>query len=115
MKLHSLSRVFGAGVVLAAALFSSTPQAEAQQGRVRLFEPVTFEKLPQHVGHELLVKTTLGSRRSGTLVRSTSTSVRLRLSAKDGGMELDIPRDTVEEMEVVIESAPASPTVGAAD
>ncbi|MCQ4164948.1 hypothetical protein [Tahibacter harae] len=73
-------------------------------GRVRVVEVVSYAQLGNHVGAQIVVRTTLGSRRAGTLVRHTQTALRLRLSPADGGVELDIPSSSVKDVEVLTET-----------
>ena len=73
-------------------------------GRVRVVEVVSYAQLGSHVGAQVVVRTTLGSRRAGTLVRHTQTALRLRLSPADGGVELDIPSSSVKDVEVLTET-----------
>jgi len=76
----------------------------AAQGRVRIIDVISYEQLGAHVGKEVVVRTKLGSRRTGTLVRYTRTALRLKLGARDGGVELDIPSSSVRDIEIATET-----------
>ncbi|TDR37389.1 hypothetical protein DFR29_12552 [Tahibacter aquaticus] len=91
-------------VLAGLSLMLAASAAAAAQGRVRVVEVVSYEQLGGHVGEEIVVRTTLGSRRSGTLVRYTRTALRLKLDSRDGGVELDIPSSSVRDIEVASES-----------
>jgi hypothetical protein len=89
---------FAAGAWLIAALMPA-------QARDRAIDVVSYDQLGAHVGETVVVRTTLGSRRAGTLVRYTRTALRLKLSPRDGGVELDIPSSSVRAVEVARETA----------
>ena len=91
-----------AGLSLALTLAASG--VAAAQGRVRVVEVVSYDQLGSRVGQEIVVRTTLGSRRTGILVRYTRTALRLKLDSRDGGVELDIPSSSVRDIEVASES-----------
>lgn len=76
----------------------------AAQGRVRIVDVVSYDQLGAHVGKKVVVRTTLGSRRAGTLVRYTRAALRLKLSARDGGVELDIPSSSVRDIEIATDT-----------
>lgn len=90
-----------AGLSLGVALAGP---AAAAQARVRAVEVIGYDRLGSHVGREIVVRTTLGSRRAGTLVRYTRTALRLKLAPRDGGVELDIPSHSVRAIEVATEA-----------
>ncbi|MBL8297326.1 MAG: hypothetical protein JNN30_03160 [Rhodanobacteraceae bacterium] len=75
------------------------------QARDRASNLVSYEQLGAHIGERVVVRTTLGSRRAGTLVRYTRTALRLKLGPRDGGVELDIPSSSVRAVEVARETA----------
>ena len=90
-------------IAVLAGLSLASAAAFAAAGRVRVVEVVSYAQLGNHVGAQVVVRTTLGSRRAGTLVRHTQTALRLRLSPADGGVELDIPSSSVKDAEVLTE------------
>lgn len=61
---------------------------------------VSYEQLGAHLGEDVVVRTTLGSRRAGKLVRYTRAALRLQLAPHDGGVEFDIPSSSVRDIEV---------------
>jgi hypothetical protein len=73
----------------------------------RVVEPVNYEALTDKVGREIVVITTLGTRRRGTLQKVSQFALIVKLDAKSGGIELDIPRNTVRSVELVSEPMPA--------
>jgi len=100
----SLRRCAVLALLGCAGLFAAGGGAAAQ-GRVRIVDVISYEQLGPHVGKDIVVRTTLGSRRAGTLVRYTRTALRLKLGAHDGGVELDIPSSSVRDIEVATETA----------
>lgn len=88
---------FVAGVCLLAAATACA--------RDRAVDIVSYDQLGGHVGATVVVRTTLGSRRAGTLVRYTRSALRLKLGARDGGVELDIPSSSVRAVEIAREPA----------
>ncbi|WP_257388942.1 hypothetical protein, partial [Tahibacter caeni] len=62
---------------------------------------VSYEQLGAHLGEDVVVRTTLGSRRAGKLVRYSRAALRLQLAPHDGGVEFDIPSSSVRDAEVV--------------
>lgn len=102
MLLHSLRVRALATVATGAWLLAALVPA---QGRDRVIDVISYDQLGAHVGETVVVRTTLGSRRAGTLVRYTRTALRLRLDPRDGGVELDIPSSSVRAVEVARETA----------
>jgi hypothetical protein len=98
-SVYSLRRCALVAVLGCAGLFAAGGGVAAQ-GRVRIVDVISYEQLGAHVGEEIVVRTKLGSRRAGTLVRYTRTALRLKLGARDGGVELDIPSSSVRDIEV---------------
>lgn len=102
MLLHSLRLRTLATVATGAWLLAALAPA---QGRDRAIDVISYDQLGAHVGQTVVVRTTLGSRRAGTLVRYTRTALRLKLDPRDGGVELDIPSSSVRAVEVARETA----------
>jgi hypothetical protein len=99
--LHSLRLRALASVAAGAWLLATLVPA---QGRDRAIDVISYDQLDGHVGETVVVRTTLGSRRAGTLVRYTRTALRLKLDPRDGGVELDIPSSSVRAVEVARET-----------
>ncbi|WP_313918886.1 hypothetical protein [Tahibacter sp.] len=102
-SVFSVRRCAALALLGCASLFAAGGGVAAQ-GRVRIIDIISYEQLGAHVGKEVVVRTKLGSRRTGTLVRYTRTALRLRLGARDGGVELDIPSSSVRDIEVATET-----------
>lgn len=97
---HRAAVLVGLSLVLGLGM----DEIAAAQGRVRVVEVVPYDQVGSHLGQQVVVRTTLGSRRAGTLVRYTRTALRLKLDPRDGGVELDIPSSSVRDIEVASES-----------
>ena len=80
---------------------ASKPAAPEPKTETRVVEPVSYEQLKDKVGREVVVITTLGTHRRGILQKISSAAIMLKLDAKAGGIELDIPRDTVRSVELI--------------
>jgi len=100
---------FAAMAAQAATPISKAPaKAEpAPKMETRVVEPVNYEQLTDKVGREIVVITTLGTKRRGVLQRITQAAIILKLDAKSGGIDLDLPRSTVRKVELVSEAMPA--------
>ncbi|HSX63013.1 MAG TPA: hypothetical protein VLF18_22735 [Tahibacter sp.] len=103
--LDTLRRLVLATVVAGGCLLAATDPALARDRRVAV---VSYDQLGGHLGETIVVRTTLGSRRAGTLVRYTRTALRLKLGPRDGGVELDIPSSSVRAVEVAREPVTTS-------
>jgi hypothetical protein len=77
------------------------PAAPEPKTEMRVVEPVSYDQLKGKVGREVVVITTLGTHRRGTLLKISNAAVIVKLDAKAGGIELDIPRDTVRSVELI--------------
>jgi hypothetical protein len=96
-------------VVLLALLGAAAAQAAdpVPTAQTRIVEPVNYEALADKVGREIVVTTTFRTKRRGTLEKVTKSSLILRMNEKAGGIQLDLPRNTVRAVELVGESVPA--------
>ncbi|HVH33379.1 MAG TPA: hypothetical protein VM847_04615 [Tahibacter sp.] len=84
--------------ILAAAAPFADLSAQAHEPAMAV---VGYEQLGAHLGEDVVVRTTLGSRRAGKLVRYAREALRLQLAPHDGGVEFDIPSSSVRDAEVV--------------
>jgi hypothetical protein len=80
---------------------SGKPAAPEPKTEMRVVEPVSYDQLKDKVGREVVVITTLGTHRRGTLLKISNAAVIVKLDPKAGGIELDIPRDTVRSVELI--------------
>ena len=65
-----------------------------------LNEDITFDDLQYMIGERVVIKTNMNSRREGTLTGYNRAGIRLVLINRPG-MELEIPKDTVVDVQVV--------------
>ena len=80
-----------------------------------LNEDIAFDDLQHMIGERVVIKTTMNSRREGTLTSFNRAGVRLRLIDRPD-MELEVPKSTVASVQVVWtkpQSAAASAAAGA--
>ncbi len=68
---------------------------------------IEYSTLVDKIGSTLLIHTTNGTLRRGTLMRYTNVSISLKLGPENGSIELGVPRDTIRKLS--IEIAPADP------
>ena len=115
MTNHTLSRrilplALCAGLSVASLALAAPATAPAAAGTL-----VEYPALEHQVGAEVVVETTLGTVRRGTLVKYTNPTLTLQLAPSAGGFELSIPRETVRSLRVVQPApAPADAAGGAA-
>jgi hypothetical protein len=67
-------------------------------------QEVSYEDLSKHLNQRVVVRTTLHTERSGTLVKYSGTGIDLKL---DSGATLGLPRDTIRSVGIPI--APPDP------
>jgi hypothetical protein len=103
ISVFSLRRCAALALLGCACVFAAG-RGVAAQTYARVVDIISYEQLGAYVGEKIVVRTTLGSRRAGTLVRYTRTALRLKLGARDGGVELDIPSSSVRDIEVATET-----------
>jgi hypothetical protein len=82
-----------------AAAKTAAPMATKTQ-----LQEVTYEELAKHLNQRIVVRTTLHTERSGTLVKYSGTSIQLKL---DSGAVLTMPHDTLRTIGVPV--APPDP------
>ena len=101
--------------VLLLALTEAVAAAPAAplRAETRVVEPIAYEQLGAKLGHEVVVFTRLGTRRRGTVVKVSPSALILKLDARSGGIELDMPRDTIRSVELVGAPQPAEEDTGA--
>jgi hypothetical protein len=100
---------FGAAAQAVTPVAKAPVKAEpAPKVETRVVEPVNYEQLTDKVGREIVVITTLGTKRRGILQRITKAAIIIKLDEKSGGIDLDLPRDSVRKVELVSESMPAT-------
>ncbi len=68
---------------------------------------VSYQELEKHVGARIVVHTTNGTVRSGTLLKYTNVAIAVQLGPEAGAIELSMPRNTVRTAWVTV--APADP------
>lgn len=66
-----------------------------------IIESVSYEDLAYVVGEKIIIKTNLKSTRQGVLKSYFTTSLKLLAEERGRVMEMDIPRATVAEVQVV--------------
>ncbi|PIV35089.1 MAG: hypothetical protein COS34_03645 [Lysobacterales bacterium CG02_land_8_20_14_3_00_62_12] len=66
-----------------------------------VIETVNYEDLAYVVGEKIIIKTNLKSTRQGVLKRYFTTSLKLLAEERGRVMEMDIPRASVNEVQVV--------------
>ena len=66
-----------------------------------VIEVVAYEDLAFVVGERVIVRTSLGSTREGILKRYFNTGLKVLVNERGREMELDMPRNTVDEVKVV--------------
>jgi hypothetical protein len=91
----------------AAAQKDPAPVAEAAKPQPT-GKLVEYAELEQHVGSDIIVETTLHTVRRGKLIKYTSPGLTIKLGPEHGGIELSVPRETVRNVSLVIEPAPAA-------
>ncbi len=113
MKIYALlaSIVFGCAVATSfAAAPASAPAAKPHAAPSVTLQEVAYADLGKYIGKAVTVGTTLGTLRSGTLMKFTNTAIGLKL---DSGAELTIPADTIQKAGVPVSPAdPLFPTTG---
>lgn len=87
---------------MAAAVTPVTPATAQAPGNQREIE---YGALERHVGEHIVVHTTNGTVRSGTLVKFTNVNVTVRLGPESGSIDLTLPRNTVRKAFVTIKAA----------
>lgn len=74
---------------------------------------VDYTELENHVGAEVVIETTLGTVRRGTLVKYTNPGLTLQLGPEHGSIDLSVPRETVRSASVMDATAPVEDAAGA--
>ena len=85
----------------ASAPSAKSKPAEAPKPQL---QEVSYEDLGKYLNQHIVVRTTLHTERSGTLVKYSQTSIDLKL---DSGAILGLPRDTIRAAAIPI--APPDP------
>jgi len=108
MKALAIALLCFASAAQAAAPAAKPPAKvePAPKVETRVVEPVNYEQLTDKVGREIVVITNLGTKRRGTLQRITKSAIIIKLDEKSGGIDLDLPRDSVRKVELVSEPMP---------
>jgi hypothetical protein len=95
-----------AGLFLGLTLFVSLPaQASGDvPGSGKMIEQaVEYKDLERHLGQVVKIRTKFNTQRAGTLVKYTRAGLWLKLSAREGGIELEVPANTVRSVSVLID------------
>ncbi len=100
-------------LALMEAAAAAGPAVAPLRAETRVVEPIAYEQLGAKLGHEVVVFTRLGTRRRGTVVKVSPSALILKLDAQSGGIELDMPRDTIRSVELVGAPQPAEEDTGA--
>jgi hypothetical protein len=66
---------------------------------------VNYQELEKHVGAHVVVNTTNGTMRSGTLLKYTNVALVVKLGPEAGSIELSMPRNTVRKVSVTTAAA----------
>ena len=66
---------------------------------------IEYATLVGKIGSTLVIHTTNGTVRRGTLTRYTNVSISLKLGPENGSIELDVPRDTIRKLSIEIAAA----------
>ena len=64
-------------------------------------QDVPFTDLERHLGQVVKVRTKY-TQRAGTLIKYTPAGILIKLSAREGGIELQVPANTVRSVSVLI-------------
>ena len=100
-----IALVGGQSAVAAKPVKSGKP-ADSKAAPVNSRE-IEYSTLVDKIGSTLVIHTTNGTVRRGTLMRYTNVSISLKLGPENGSIELGVPRDTIRKLS--IEIAPADP------
>ena len=66
---------------------------------------VNYQELEKQVGAHIVVNTTNGTTRSGTLLKYTNVALVVKLGPEAGSIELSMPRNTVRRVSVTTAAA----------
>jgi hypothetical protein len=76
----------------------------ATQRPLRMIDPGTmeqalkYEDLVRYVGQTITIRTVNDTRRTGTLIKYTMAGLTLKLTPREGNIELSLPHNTVREV-----------------
>jgi|GEM_PF-6966169 len=95
--------------VLCFLLATTVGAVEAPKPSVQpvVLEPVEYVQLADKIGRHIVIETNLGTHRRGVLEHYSGSALAVRLEPKDGGFLLDLPRETVKQVELVVEDTVA--------
>jgi hypothetical protein len=89
-------------VLLAAALAATAAgAAEPAQGRV-IQQELEYADLARYVGKTVTIRSKFNTTRTGELIKYTDNGLIIKLPAREGGMELNMPRNTVVKVSAPI-------------
>ena len=109
MKIYAILASMVLGCVLTAGI-TAAPATKPHVTSSPALQEVAYADLGKYIGKAVTVRTTLGTLRSGTLMKFTNTAIGLKL---DSGAELTIPADTIQTAGVPVSPAdPLFPTTG---
>jgi hypothetical protein len=113
MQICHLYAVFVLACVLSASACNAgaaQPAAKPHPAAQPAQRQITYADLEKQLGKRIIVRTTLGTTRSGVLTKYTSTLIDMKL---DGGADLTIPANTISSLNVpVLPPDPLFPTAG---
>lgn len=102
---HVSRRISRAAAALAAtlALFPAAHAAEgdATKGRV-IQQDLEYADLVRYVGKTVTIRTKFNTTRTGELLKYTDNGLIVKLPAREGGIELNMPRNTVVKVSAPI-------------
>lgn len=96
-----LCLALGVAIVPALAAGPAKAKAKSEQAPSNQRE-VEYAALERHVGEAIVVHTTNGTVRSGTLLKYTNVNLTVRLGPEAGSIDLTVPRNTVRRAFVTI-------------
>ncbi len=74
---------------------------------------VDYKELENHVGEQVVIETTLGTLRRGTLIKYTNPALIVKLGPENGSIDLTVPHETVRSASVMDAVEPAPDDAGA--
>jgi hypothetical protein len=81
-----------------------TAQPKPVAIKSRTLQSIDYEKLGDKIGRDIIVHTSNGTRREGTLLKYSGASLEMKLIGKDGGITLDVPRKQAVSIDLVTEN-----------
>ena len=92
----SCALAFAAALAATAAI-----AAEPAKGRV-IQQELEYADLARYVGKTVTIRSKFNTTRTGELIKYTDNGLIIKLPAREGGMELNMPRNTVVKVSAPI-------------